>query len=259
MGEDRFTQRTVTVVMSVIALLAFVFSFGNVWALALRLGVARPVAPLVAPMVDLSVVGLLVALRYLSLRGVPAGELKAGTRLMHLCGLLTLGLNIAEPLLLHLWGRAAVDAVAPILLLGWGQVGPQFLRQFHHLTTPAPADTPAPAPILNPVPASTLEAVTTPLDPPAPVPAPVRLAEPAPADLVAPEPELLAVAPPVTVTKTPVTANRPPVPEALLNVARRIAEKHHEDQGEPITPGQLKTRLGVTLPLATAALEQLSV
>lgn len=255
MGEDRFTQRTVTVVMAVIALLAFVFSFGNVWALALRLGISRPVAPLVAPMVDLSVVGLLVALRYLSLRGVPTHELRAGTRLMHLCGLLTLGLNIAEPLLLHLWGRAAVDAVAPILLLGWGQVGPQFLRQFHHLTTPADATTPAPAPILDPVPAPTLEAVTAPLDLPtaAPTVAPVRPAEPAPADLVTPEPELPTVAPPMAVT-----ANRPPVPEALLAVARRIADKHHEDQGEPITAGQLKTRLGVTLPLATAALEQLS-
>jgi len=219
MSEETFTQRTVTAVMAVIALLAFVFSFGNVWALALRLGVPHPVAPLVAPMVDLSVVGLLVALRYLSLHGVPTQELRAGTRLMHLCGLLTLGLNIADPLTLELWGRAAVAAVAPILLLGWGHVGPQFLRQFHQLTTPAPAD------------------ATTP----------------------APEPELLAVAPPVAVTKTPVTANRPPVPEALLNVARRIADKHHEDQGEPITAGQLKTRLGVTLPLATAALEQLSV
>ena len=55
--------------MIVIAALAFVFSFGNVWSLALRLSVPGPIAPLIAPMVDLSVVGLLVALRYLSLRG----------------------------------------------------------------------------------------------------------------------------------------------------------------------------------------------
>ncbi|MER5987903.1 DUF2637 domain-containing protein [Streptomyces sp. NPDC001787] len=71
MAEERFTRRTVTVVMAVIAALAFVFSFGNVWALALRLGVPHPIAPLIAPMVDLSVVGLLVALRFLALRGVP--------------------------------------------------------------------------------------------------------------------------------------------------------------------------------------------
>ncbi|MDJ0342514.1 DUF2637 domain-containing protein, partial [Streptomyces sp. PH10-H1] len=194
MGEDRFTQRTVTAVMATIALLAFVFSFGNVWALALRLGVSRSVAPLVAPMVDLSVVGLLVALRYLSLRGVPASELRAGTRLMHLCGLLTLGLNIAEPLILSLWGRAAVDAVAPILLLGWGHVGPQFLRQFHTLTTPAPAHTaalaPIPAPAPTPAPATVLETVAAPLDAPAPAPPDARPAETAPVVLTAPEPEL---------------------------------------------------------------------
>ena len=41
MREDRVTQRTVTAVMAVIAALAFVFSFGNVWALAVRLGVPR--------------------------------------------------------------------------------------------------------------------------------------------------------------------------------------------------------------------------
>ncbi len=45
MSEDRITQRTVTVVMGIIAALAFVFSFGNVWALALRLGVPAPIAP----------------------------------------------------------------------------------------------------------------------------------------------------------------------------------------------------------------------
>lgn len=119
MSEDRITQRTVTVVMCIIAALAFVFSFGNVWALALRLGVPAPIAPLIAPMVDLSVVGLLVALRYLSLRGIPPEQIKAATRLMHFSGLLTLALNIAEPIVAGHYGRAAIDAVAPLLLLGW--------------------------------------------------------------------------------------------------------------------------------------------
>ncbi|MBO8195589.1 DUF2637 domain-containing protein, partial [Streptomyces oryzae] len=91
MAGDRLTQYLVTAVMAVIAALAFVFSFGNVWALALRLGVPRPIAPLIAPTVDLSVVGLLVCLRHLSLRGVPADQLRSATRLMHLSGLLTLG------------------------------------------------------------------------------------------------------------------------------------------------------------------------
>ncbi|WP_107471776.1 DUF2637 domain-containing protein, partial [Streptomyces rhizosphaericus] len=147
MSEDRITQRTVTVVMGIIAALAFVFSFGNVWALALRLGVPAPVAPLIAPMVDLPVVGLLVALRYLSLRGVPAEQIKAAARLMHVSGLLTLALNVAEPIVAGHYGRAAVDAVAPLLLLGWGAVGPQLLRHFHTVThtTPTPAAPPVPA------------------------------------------------------------------------------------------------------------------
>ncbi|MFB7170146.1 DUF2637 domain-containing protein [Streptomyces sp. NPDC056254] len=154
MAEERFTRHTVTAVMAVIAALAFVFSFGNVWALALRLGVPRPIAPLIAPMVDLSVVGLLVALRFLALRGVPAHELKAGTGLLHLCGVLTLALNTAEPLLTGHYGRACLDTVAPLLLLGWGRVGPAFLAQFHTATHPTPPRTwgppPRPSPPLPP-------------------------------------------------------------------------------------------------------------
>lgn len=221
MREDRITQRTVTVVMSVIAALAFVFSFGNVWALAVRLGVPRPVAPLIAPMVDLSVVGLLVGLRYLSLRGIPAGELKAATRLMHLCGLLTLALNVAEPVIARHYGRAAVDTVAPLLLLGWGQVGPQLLRHFHTVTRPQPVDAFAPAD----VPAGAAET-----DPEL---------EPARA--------VVSVTAPISATPTPA------VPDRLLDAAQRIADAHQAEHGEPITAMQLKARLGVTLPIATAA------
>ncbi|MFF5566185.1 DUF2637 domain-containing protein [Streptomyces sp. NPDC012623] len=134
----------------VTAALAFVLSFGHVWALALRLGVPHPIAPLIAPMVDLSVLGLLVALRFLALRGVPKAELKAGTRLLHLCGLLTLALNTAEPLPGG-YGRACLNTVAPLLLLGWGHVGPAFLAQFHTHTHPTP-HLEAASPILEPVP-----------------------------------------------------------------------------------------------------------
>ncbi|WP_308408490.1 DUF2637 domain-containing protein [Streptomyces malaysiensis] len=175
MIEDRITQRTVTVVMGIIAALAFVFSFGNVWALALRLGVPDPIAPLIAPMVDLSVVGLLVALRYLSLRGVPAEQIKGATRLMHVSGLLTLALNVAEPIVAGHYGRAAVDAVAPLLLLGWGAVGPQLLRHFH---TVAHTATEAPGPIESvpdapATPDTPIEKAPAPAPEPAPVPEPV--------------------------------------------------------------------------------------
>ncbi|MEU5766703.1 DUF2637 domain-containing protein [Streptomyces asoensis] len=232
MSEDRITQRTVTVVMGIIALLAFVFSFGNVWALALRLGVPAPIAPLIAPMVDLSVVGLLVALRYLSLRGVPPEQMKAATRLMHVSGLLTLALNIAEPITAAHYGRAAVDAVAPLLLLGWGAVGPQLLRSFHAVTSeataPAPVDKtetaqePAPAPV-QPAPVAASTAPVTPEPNPAPAP-------------IAPA----------------LTAPAVKVPEPLLNEARSIAASHHSEHGETISPAQLKRRLGIGLPMATA-------
>ncbi|MGY4956268.1 DUF2637 domain-containing protein [Streptomyces nigrescens] len=241
MSEDRITQRTVTVVMCIIAALAFVFSFGNVWALALRLGVPGPVAPLIAPMVDLSVVGLLVALRYLSLRGVHAAQMRSATRLMHVSGLLTLALNIAEPLAAGHYGRAAVDAVAPLLLLGWGAVGPQLLRAFHTVTTtdtaPTPADDPAPA--------------TTPANETAPAPAlaPAVIESRAEAN---PAPAAAPMAPRPATPAPPPAAPAVKVPEPLLTEARSIAESHRTMHGEPITAAQLKRRLGVALPMANA-------
>ncbi|MGV9388764.1 DUF2637 domain-containing protein [Streptomyces olivaceus] len=237
MSEDRITQRTVTVVMVIIALLAFIFSFGNVWALALRLGVPAPIAPLIAPMVDLSVVGLLVALRYLSLRGVPPEQMTAATRLMHFSGLLTLALNIAEPLAAGHYGRAAVDAVAPLLLLGWGAVGPQLLRSFHAVT----ADDTDPAPT----------AETDPAQQSAPV-----VDDPALAPPVTPKPVTPSIVPATAPAQvSPVTAVATPavkVPEPLLTEARSIASTHHAEHGDPITAAQLKRRLGIGLPMATA-------
>ncbi|MFF7153641.1 DUF2637 domain-containing protein [Streptomyces sp. NPDC008139] len=262
MTEERFTRRTVTVVMAVIAALAFVFSFGNVWALALRLGVPHPIAPLVAPMVDLSVVGLLVALRFLALHGVPENELKAGTRLLHLCGLLTLALNTAEPLLTGRYGRACLDTVAPLLLLGWGRVGPSFLAQFHTLTQPPlnvatepvhiPAAEAVPAGVFAPAaPSPTHAPVTEPA--PAPDPAPVTPT----IEALEPNPAPAQATAPVAIAKTNATASRPALPAALLNAARRIADTHHAEHGQPITAAQLGTRMGVALPVATAALAHL--
>ncbi|MFJ9816038.1 DUF2637 domain-containing protein [Streptomyces sp. NPDC101151] len=240
MSEARITQRTVTVVMGIIAALAFVFSFGNVWALALRLGVPAPIAPLIAPMVDLSVVGLLVALRYLSLRGVPPEQMKAATRLMHVSGLLTLALNIAEPIVARHYGRAAVDAVAPVLLLGWGAVGPQLLRSFHAVATTA-AD---PAPATDPEAADEPALVSNEPEP-VPTPAPLVTQEPTP---VAPP----ATPAPVAPAPAPAPAPAVKVPEPLLTEARCIAASHRDEHGEPITAAQLKRRLGIGLPMATA-------
>ncbi|WP_329313992.1 DUF2637 domain-containing protein [Streptomyces sp. NBC_01278] len=250
MTEDRTTQRTVTVVMILIAALAFVFSFGNVWALALRLGVPASIAPLIAPMVDLSVVGLLVALRSLSLCGIPAGDLRSATRLMHLSGLLTLALNTAYPLLAGHYGRAALDSVAPLLLLGWGSVGPALLRHFHTPTPTAP--TPVPAPVTASEPVAVSEPVTAPAPEPDTEPAPVvvePVAESA-ATLEAPAP--VAAATPAQVVST-APARALVVPEPLMGAARTIAASHLAAHGQPITAVQLKAHLGIALPLATAA------
>ena len=43
------------------------------------------------------------------------------------------------------------------------------------------------------------------------------------------------------------------VPPALLDAARNMAASHLAAHGEPITAVQLRTRLGIALPLATAA------
>ncbi|SHL62405.1 DUF2637 domain-containing protein [Streptomyces yunnanensis] len=235
MGEERVTQRTVTVVMTTIAALAFVFSFGNVWSLALRLGVPRPIAPLIAPMVDLSVLGLLVGLRHLSLKGINPSELKGALRLMHLSGLLTLALNIADPIAAGHYGRAALDAVAPLLLIGWGAVGPQMLRHFHTLTTP------------NPAPASEPEAM----------PEETPGSAPAPETAQAPDPTAASRAAAPAEPPTPAPTSAVSVPASLLDAARTIAAQHHTATGQTITPAQLKNRLGVPMPLAAAAHAQL--
>ncbi|MER7855373.1 SpdA protein [Streptomyces bacillaris] len=200
---------------------------------------------------DLSVVGLLVALRFLALRGVPKAELRAGTRLLHLCGLLTLALNTAEPLLTGRYGRACLDTVAPLLLLGWGHVGPALLAQFHTPIRPTPHLEDAPAPISEPVPD---EASTPEPAPPTPIPAMATAAaeEPEPAPTPA-----LAAAPLIAVTKTARPVSGPALPAALLDAARRIADTHRAERGTPITAAQLATRMGVALPVATAALAQL--
>ena len=74
-GSDGATVvQAVTVIMGVVVGLTFLFGFGNVWTLALRLSVPVWVAPLVAPAVDLSILGLLLGTRHLALHGATAAE-----------------------------------------------------------------------------------------------------------------------------------------------------------------------------------------
>ncbi len=105
-------------VMGVVVGLSFLFGFGNVWALAVRLGVTAWVAPLVAPAVDLTVVGLMVAIHRLAAVGMAPEVIRAARRLLALASTVTLVLNIAEPVILAVrqggvrrCGTAAVDRV----------------------------------------------------------------------------------------------------------------------------------------------------
>lgn len=127
-SEREITLRAVTVIACVVIGLAFLFGFGNVFDLALRLGVPIYIAPLVAPAVDLSVVGLMLGLRYLSVYGGSPDQLRPVRRLLVFAGVVTLGLNIADPLITREFGKAAFDAVGPLLLVGWTEVGPGLLR-----------------------------------------------------------------------------------------------------------------------------------
>lgn len=162
---EQFTRSAITTVLAVIALLTFTFSFGNVWALGLRLGVPNWIAPLIGPAVDLSVTGLLVGVRYLALHGANPEQLRGARLLLVFSGAVCLALNTAGAVGERAFGRSAFDAVGPLLLLGWAEVGPALLRQIHSIgpTQPAPttpaisnpvaaAEAPAPAP---PVPART--------------------------------------------------------------------------------------------------------
>jgi hypothetical protein len=123
-----FTRRVITVVLAAITALTFAFGFGNVWALGRSLGVPPLVAPLVGPAVDLSVAGLLIGIRHLSMAGVPSAQLRPARILLIACGAATLALNIAGPVTAGAYGRAAFDSVGPALLNGWAETGPAMLR-----------------------------------------------------------------------------------------------------------------------------------
>ncbi|MEC3978726.1 hypothetical protein [Amycolatopsis sp. H20-H5] len=120
--------QTVTVIMGIVVGLTFLFGFGNVLNLALRLGIPTWVAPLVAPAVDLSILGLLLGTRHLALHGATPEQLRPARRLLIFASLTTLALNIADPLITSAYGKAAFDAVGPLLLIGWAEVGPGLLQ-----------------------------------------------------------------------------------------------------------------------------------
>lgn len=132
-----FARFVLVATTATIAVLTFLFSFRNVWVLGDFLKVDAWIAPLVGPAVDLSVVGLLVTVQWLSLAGATRDELRPARRLLYACGVVTLLLN-SLPSAIEGWttgdprayGRAAFEAIAPWLLIAWSHVGPWLLRLF---------------------------------------------------------------------------------------------------------------------------------
>jgi hypothetical protein len=139
---EALTRRAVTVITAAIMVMAFAFSLGNVTRLCLDLGITAWIAWLVGPAVDLSVVGLLMGMRFLSLHGYTDAQLARLQRMLRFCGLLTLALNTAGSLCHGQYGTALVDAVGPALLIGWSETGPWLLRQIHAVCPPAPQHRP---------------------------------------------------------------------------------------------------------------------
>ena len=131
------TRRAVTGITASIVVMTFAFSLGNVTRLCLDLGITAWIAWLVGPAVDLSVVGLLTGMRFLSLHGYTDAQLARLQRMLRFCGLLTLALNTAGAVGHRQFGTALVDAVGPALLIGWAEAGPWMLRQIHAVCPPA--------------------------------------------------------------------------------------------------------------------------
>jgi hypothetical protein len=124
--------------------------------LCLDLGITAWIAWLVAPAVDLSVIGLLTGMRFLSLHGYADAQLAGLQRMLRFCGLLTLALNTAGAIGHRQYGTALVDAVGPALLIGWSEAGPWLLRQIHAVCPPVARPGPAvrQRPELAPAPAT---------------------------------------------------------------------------------------------------------
>ncbi|KAB2347972.1 DUF2637 domain-containing protein [Actinomadura rudentiformis] len=214
---NQILPRIITATLALIAVFTFAFSFTNVWALGNRLGVEPWAAPLVAPAVDLSVTGLLLAVHHLSVHGATARQLLPARLLLVFSGLATLALNAAEPILRRDYARAAFDAVGPLLLIGWSEVGPGLLRHLHTIQPPGQQSDPhCPA---SPTPTATNGSALNPGRQPAPRPTP---------------------------SKPAIRRRSSPLPnDELLTRAREIDQQHRREQGRPVSADTLRVTLGV--------------
>lgn len=213
--ESAAVVRAVTAIMGTVVGLTFLFGFGNVLSLALRLGVPVWVAPLVAPAVDLSILGLLLGTRHLALAGASVDALRPARRLLIFASVVTLALNVADPLVAGEYGKAAFDAVGPLLLIGWAEVGPGLLQAIGESRSAKPVSVVAQP---NVQAQEQLGAVAAGLD--------------AAQDEATNQNELR------------LSRQRRP-PEMLLELARREDMAHRAAHQKPISADALRVRLGV--------------
>lgn len=179
MPGETFTRVFITVDSGIVLVLTFVFMFGNGWETAKRLGVNPLIAPLIQPAVDLAVVGLMVGLRYLAAHGWTDEELRKPRVWLRIFGVMTLAMNTALPLHQHHYGRAAWDAIGPVLLIAWSELAPWLLRAIYTVRLELEASKrEAAATLVLPAPAVPLVTVE-----PEPVPEP----EPEPETVLEPE------------------------------------------------------------------------
>jgi hypothetical protein len=150
LAGERGVRRFVTVLAVTVGGLCFLFSAGNVYQLAVDLQLWAWIRPLVAPAVDLSLVALVVGIRFLARRGLSGAELRRPRLFLLAVGLAAWALNTAGAVAQRDWGKAAFDSLAPGLLVGWAEVLPWFLRQFHAVTRPAEDRPPVPVPVSTP-------------------------------------------------------------------------------------------------------------
>ncbi|WP_405456644.1 DUF2637 domain-containing protein [Streptomyces globisporus] len=146
----------------------------------------------------------------------------------------SLGANVATAGLLDLGN---VPAWLRILVAAWPALAFMGGTLLAHSAGDQVPDPPAPALHLDPEPATEAEELDAP---------PVPAVEEAPA-LPAPEP---AAAPPAVPA--------PPVPAALVDHARKVADDHQARTGAPIDSDTLRARLGVPPQLADAIAAQLA-
>src|SRR5205814_984137 len=71
-------------------------------------------------------------------------------RLLIFASVVTLALNVAEPLVAGEFGKTAFDAVGPLLLIGWSEVGPGLLQAIGATSrTPVAHDVDRPEPAVD--------------------------------------------------------------------------------------------------------------